>query len=344
MIERILIVGFGSIGQRHLRVIKECCPRANFAVLNRSVKSNLEGHTYFATIENALAFKPQVAIIATPAPFHIETALTLALNGCHLLIEKPLSVNSAGVIELLRIARQSGVVLQVGYNLRYLPSLRQFRTEIKSNRIGRVLSIRAEVGQYLESWRPGSDYRSGVSAKKVLGGGVLLELSHEIDYLRWIFGEVNWVSAWTGKQSKLDIDVEDTAHLLLGFKGQEENSSSGPIASLVLDCIRHDTSRRCTAICENGTIVWDAIEGTLMLTEKDQNSQILLYKEKPSSDYTYIEQWNSFSKCIINNEIPIVNGSDGLATLNIIESARESDSMNSQRVKVSYESIPVELN
>ena len=79
------------------------------------------------------------------------------------------------------------------YNLRFLPSLQAYRERIQFGVIGKVLSVRCEIGQYLPSWRPGSDYRQAVSASRALGGGALLELSHEIDYLRWIFGEVAWV-------------------------------------------------------------------------------------------------------------------------------------------------------
>ena len=80
-----------------------------------------------------------------------------------------------------------------------------------------IRRLRCEIGQYLPLWRPGSDYRLGVSANRALGGGVLLELSHELDYLRWIFGDVDWVQASLERQSALEIDVEDTAHLLLSF-------------------------------------------------------------------------------------------------------------------------------
>ena len=90
---------------------------------------------------------------------------------------------------------------QVGYNLRCFPSLSRFRDLIHEDLFGKPLSVRCEIGQYLPDWRPTSDYRAGVSARSDLGGGALMELSHEIDYLSWIFGDVEWVSSWVGNVS-----------------------------------------------------------------------------------------------------------------------------------------------
>ena len=88
--------------------------------------------------------------------------------------------------------------------LRFLETLQCFRAEMAAGRIGAVHAVRCEIGQYLPAWRPDADYRTTVSAQKALGGGVLLELSHELDLLRWVFGEVDWLSAWIGRQSALE--------------------------------------------------------------------------------------------------------------------------------------------
>lgn len=178
-------------------------------------------------------------------------------TGSHLLIEKPLSHAATGVQALLQRVCEQNLLLQVGYNLRFLPSLEKFRELIHDGAIGRVLSVRCEIGQYLPSWRQDSDYRLGVSARQELGGGVLLELSHELDYLRWIFGEVAWVSAWIGQRSALEIDVEDTAYLTLGF--EPDDSGRALVATVNLDFIRHDTTRLCTAIGKQGSLRWNSL-------------------------------------------------------------------------------------
>ena len=115
--------------------------------------------------------------------------MELVSVGCHLLIEKPISVDTNGIMELIDAARNNKVLIQLGYNLRFQASLVHFRNLIHEGEIGRVLSVRSEIGQYLPTWRSDSDYRSGVSARKELGGGVLLELSHELDYVRWFLAK-----------------------------------------------------------------------------------------------------------------------------------------------------------
>jgi len=143
------------------------------------------------SLDDALRFHPQAAVIANPASHHLDLAMPLAQAGVHLLVEKPVSSSTHRVSELIEVCRVRGITLMTGYNLRFLPSLKRFRELLEEKRVGRVLSVRAEIGQFLPSWRPGFDYRQSVSARATLGGGVLLELSHEIDYLRWLFGRWN---------------------------------------------------------------------------------------------------------------------------------------------------------
>ena len=262
-IERILVVGYGSIGQRHLRIARALLPDANIRVLRHqsceSVPEFADG--CMTSLAEALVFAPQAAVIASPSAFHMDTAQPLAEAGVHLLIEKPLAASLKGVRQLLGTTVASGGVLMTAYNLRFMPSLQRYRDLILTGRIGRVISVRCEIGQYLPSWRPGSDYRQGVSASSAMGGGVLLELSHEIDYLRWIFGDVDSVQATLSLQSNLEIDVEDTAHLILGFAEREDGGRL--IANLNMDFVRHDTTRQCLAIGEKGSLRWDGLVGSV---------------------------------------------------------------------------------
>ena len=185
-----------------------------------------------------------------------------------------------------------------------------------------MLSVRAEVGQFLPSWRPGSDYRETVSAKAALGGGVLLELSHEIDYLRWLFGEIEWVSAIQRKQSGLEIDVEDTAHLILGFA--HEPAAEPVIAALSMDFIRHDTTRTCTVIGETGSLRWNVLTGTVEILEQGGSSWKTLFADASQRDDSYLAEWRHFLACTTDGGSPIVTGHDGLAVLRVVEAARHS--------------------
>ena len=216
----------------------------------------------------------------------------------------------------------------LGYNLRYSPSLRNFRDQLRGGMIGKILSVRCEVGQFLPTWRPESDYRRGVSARKELGGGVLLELSHEIDYLRWIFGDIAWVRATITQQSLLEIDVEDSAHLTLGFMPNENPPQL--IATLNMDFIRHDQTRLCTAIGSNGSLRWDGITGEVSMFEEGATSWKKLFTHSPVRDETYLAEWQEFINCINTKRVPSVTGLDGLKVLEIIESVRNSASTGNQ--------------
>jgi predicted dehydrogenase len=330
MFSRILIVGHGSIGKRHLRIAREQFPNAEINVLgHREVLEVPEfSSRYLTTIEAAIQFQPQIAVIANPSTFHLPIAHELAKIGTHLLIEKPISATTDKVFELIETCKEHNCVLQVGYNLRFSPSLQTFREALRKGEIGKFLSVRCEVGQYLPTWRPENDYRKGVSANKSLGGGALLELSHELDYLQWIFGGVDWVRATLTRQSSLEIDVEDSAHLTLGFISNSSHQQL--IATLNMDLIRHDQTRVCIAIGENGSLKWDGILGEVSVFEKGASNWRKILDHTPTKDETYVAQWLDFINCINVGATPLVSGQDGLGALEIIESARRSASTGTQ--------------
>ena len=269
-----------------------------------------------------MRFLPEIVVICNPASKHINTALKFVDSGSNFFIEKPISHSTKGIVQLISALESTNGVLLVGYNLRYLKSLQAFRKHLNEGLIGKPLSVRCEVGQYLPSWRPKKDYRDSVSAKRELGGGVLLELSHEIDYLRWIFGEVDWVRATLLRQSELEIDVEDTVHLTLGF----ENRTPGRqlIASLNMDFIRHDTTRSCTVIGDRGSLCWDGILGEVSLFQAEKKSWETLFNNDNGIEETYILEWQELVRAIEKNMSPAVTGEDGLRVVEIIEAARLS--------------------
>lgn len=332
MIECMLVVGLGSIGKRHLRIAREELSQVDIRVLRHQSCDKIPefSNGCFTQIEEAVEFNPQIAVIANPAPFHVDIAMSLAEIGCHLLVEKPLSDSTKQIDHLLQLVESKKLILQVGYNLRFLSSLKNFREYIVSDYIGKVLSVHCEIGQYLPSWRPGSDYRAGVSARKELGGGALLELSHEIDYLRWIFGEVAWVNAWAGKQSNLDINVEDTAHIILGVTPDDTGHS--PVIALNIDFVRRDTTRTCNVIGQTGSLRWNGLTGEVDAYMGDDNKWSPLYSCAHQRNDSYRAQLESFIHSVQTGKRPLVGGSDGLAVLNIIDAIRESSTMQGARV------------
>ncbi len=334
MISRVLIVGLGSIGKRHLRLARSILPKADIRVLRH--KFTDEGVEYangcVFDLESALAFEPQIAVISNPAPFHVPTAQALASEGVHLLIEKPLSNSLNGVSRLIETCLKRRTTLLMGYNLRYLPSLQRFRELIQASHVGKILSVRCEIGNYLPSWRPDRDYRQCVTANKELGGGALLELSHEIDYLRWIFGEVEWILSSLSKQSRLEINVEDAAHLILGFKPQEDNSQI--IGTLHIDLFRHDHTRKCVAIGEKGSLCWNGLTGQVMEYRAGGNEWLEVFRYQHQRDESYHSEWRHFLNCIAENVVPAIGVEDGLRVLEIIEAAHRS-SASDRKVSIS---------
>lgn len=330
LIDRILIVGLGSIGKRHLRLARELLPNADIRVLRHhecvSIPENANG--CFSSLEHAIAFAPQLAVIASPATFHLDAAQPLALAGVHLLVEKPLSATLDGVTQLLETCWEQKAVLLTGYNLRFLPSLQRFRDLLSEHVIGNVLSVRCEIGQYLPSWRPDADYRQGVSARRELGGGALLELSHELDYLRWIFGEVESVKATLNRQSSLEIDVEDSAHLILGFASAADGHQL--TGTVNLDFVRHDTTRLCTAIGANGSLRWNGLTGIVDLFEAGAKNWREIFRHQHQPDDSYLAEWQHFLSCITAQETPLIAGEDGFKVLQIIEASRQASESGRQ--------------
>ena len=343
MLQRILIVGLGSAGKKHLRLARELLPFSEIKILRHQETGEIPEFSdgYVGTIEDAIEFAPQIAILANPSSFHVPIALELAKTGTHILIEKPISSTTEHILELIEACKEYGCVLQVGYNLRYSPSLQSFRELLQTRVIGNTLSVRCEVGQYLPSWRPGVDYRLGVSAKKDLGGGVLLELSHELDYLQWIFGNIDWVRATLTRQSSLEIDVEDSAHLTLGFISKEDEFQL--IGTLDMDFIRHDQTRTCTAIGSKGSLRWDGITGEVSFFEEGASSWKRLFSHTPLMDETYLAEWQEFVNCVNTGTAPSVSGHDGLQVLKVVESALSS-AITGAQVSVSDIRQPIRRN
>ncbi|WP_341880173.1 Gfo/Idh/MocA family oxidoreductase [Synechococcus sp. UW140] len=335
LIERVLIVGLGSIGKRHLRLARRLMPNADIRVLRHQNNNEVPEYSNgsFANLDEAVAFKPQIAVIASPASFHVATSQSLADDGVHLLIEKPLSNSFSGVARLLETCRDKNLVLQIGYNLRFLPSLQRYKDLLDQGIIGNIFSVRCEIGQYLPTWRPDTDYRTSVSARSEMGGGALMELSHELDYLRWIFGEVEWIKATLCRQSELEINVEDSAHLTLGF--QPKANKRQLIAQVNLDFIRHDTTRTCTTIGEKGTLSWNGLNGVVSFYPAGSNEWLELFSHLHHRDESYLAELENFMECVVQHKKPLVTGEDGLIVLEIIEAARSSDAAGGHSCNVS---------
>jgi predicted dehydrogenase len=206
----------------------------------------------------------------------------------------------------------------VGCNMRFHPGLKKVKRLIDEGRIGNVISVRSEFGQYLPDWHPWEDYRQGYSAQSTMGGGVILDAIHEIDYMRWMFGDVRAVSCFTGYKSHLEIDTEDTAAMLLTF-------SDGVIGEIHLDYVQRDYSRSCKVIGEKGTILWDYTVGEVRWFEPESNKWQVFYNPKGwTPNRMYVEELNHFIRCIHGKEEPTQDGLEAFKALKVALAAKAS--------------------
>jgi predicted dehydrogenase len=316
---RVLIAGLGSIGRRHLANLRSLEPGAEILVWRQhshdaAVPTGADRVVF--RIEDAIAWAPDAALLTGPSTTHIPAALPLAQAGVPLFIEKPISAALDGVDELIAVCQRRSLPLMVGYNLRFHEPLKILRDAVAGGAIGRILSVRAEVGQYLPDWRRGADYRQSVTARGDLGGGVVLELSHELDYARWIAGEVTSVSAFTGKLSDLEIDVEDTAEIILWF-------ACGAIGSIHLDMVQRSPVRICRVIGTGGAIVWDGISGEVRIDCAGE-SKIVHPSGASDRNRMYREELVAFLQVVREGGAPVISGDDGRRTLQIALAAKLS--------------------
>ncbi|MCF7907791.1 MAG: Gfo/Idh/MocA family oxidoreductase [Candidatus Omnitrophica bacterium] len=316
---KVLFVGLGSIAGRHIKNIKIIDQDIQIALWRQLSKetdlgevASLVSEVFFSEAD-AVGWKPDVVFVTNPAPRHCQTALTFARNNCHLFIEKPLAVSEDGLDELAKEVAKRKLVAMVGYVLRFSEPMKIMKETIGKGLIGKPLSIRASVGQNLLDWRPGKDYQETVSSRSDLGGGVCFELSHEIDYVRWLFGEVKELRALFGKVGDLNIDVEDLADILLKF-------DSGAYGNIHLDMVDQAKERSCRIVGSKGTLTWDSCdENRVRVFKADEGIWQDLYCS-PSEDRNemYIAQIKHFFDCIANNKQALVSLAQARKVLQIV--------------------------
>lgn len=299
-------------------------PEATIVVLRRHGDQVVPEYADGAlgSLDEVVSFEPTIAVVASPATSHIEALSVLIPLGAHVLVEKPLAASAAEARPLVEASRGRPQTVLVGYNLRFTDSMRRFRSELGTGLIGSPLSIRAEAGLWLPAWRPGADYRATVTAQRRLGGGVLLELSHELDYLGWLFGSPRWVMAHVSRQSALEIDVEDSAQVLFGVG--EGSAATEMVGSLALDLIRRDRTRQCTVIGDAGTLRWDGVTGRVDVYESRSSSWRNLMQQSDDVERSYATQWRHFLDCIDGRAAPTTSLEDAYGTQMVIDACIES--------------------
>lgn len=318
---KFLIAGFGSIGRRHLRNLLALGERD--ILLYRSRRSTLPTDEIAdfpveTDLRDALAHQPDAVIIANPTALHLDVAIPAAEAGCHLLIEKPISHSLRRLRDLQAALERGGGQALVAFQFRYHPGLVKAAELLSAGEIGRPISARAHWGEYLPGWHPWEDYRNSYAARPELGGGVVLTLSHPLDYLRWLLGEVEALYAMSAKLSDLELSVEDTAEISLRF-------ASGAFGSLHLDYIQQPPAHRLEIIGTEGSLRWDNADGTLRVFRAGAEG----WKTFPPPDgfdrnHLFMAELRHFIRVAHGEETPRCTLEDGIQALKMALAAYES--------------------
>lgn len=314
----ILVAGCGSIGRRHARNLARlgAAPLLVFDPDHeRAAEASRFGAVACASLEAGLARQPAAVIICTPPHLHTAGARLALETGAHVFVEKPIAVTLHGIDDLLALAARHQRIVAVGYNLRFHAGLVALKSLLDAGAIGRLVMLRAEFGQYLPDWRPEQDYRSGYMARSAWGGGIVLDASHEIDYVRWLAGEVVSVFALVAKVSDLELEAEDTALLTLRF-------ASGVVGQVHLDCVQRGYARGCKLVGTEGTLVWEFTDGVRVYSDsgKIRETQPIV----PDTNDMYLAEMEHFLSCVHGKAQPLVSGADGKRVLEIALAARRA--------------------
>lgn len=320
--QRYVIVGLGSMGRRHLANLRHLRPQSRIAALRQSRRKGADlppgCDGVLHSIHEALSFEPAAAIIASPAPFHVDAAYQFVSAGIPVLIEKPLSDKLDDAVALAQFVATGAVPALIGYNLRFEPSLRKLHQLLLNGEAGEVILARGYVGQYLPDWRPQQDYRRCVSARRDLGGGALLELSHEIDLLCWFLGTPSLVSCRGGHYSKLEIDVEDLVELTLEF------SDPARLATIGLNFLERAPKRTFSLVGSQATLTWDGIARRVTVDRGGGKEPRVFDFADVDRNASYLAELQHFLSCVEDGSAPAIGLNDGCVVLSVIEAARRA--------------------
>lgn len=288
---KILIFGLGSIGVRHAKILKKNKKYKLYAYRTHKGQTenslNIEEVQSWKTIDR---IKPDVAFITNPTSLHIQTAIKCAERGMHLFIEKPLDSRVVHLNEFLKLVSKKKITTYVAYCLRFHPVIKELRRQIQKDKF---YHLRAIVSTYLHRWREGSDPKKSYSAQKRLGGGIILDLSHEIDYVQYLLGDIKSIKGRFDRKSTLTVDTEDNADMTIEAKKGT--------ASVHMNYFSQFEQRVIQVDLKSKSFEGDLVKNTL--TEYRNGKVFKKRKFKTGTKETYSEQIRYFFKNINNQNM-----------------------------------------
>ena len=300
---RIGIIGYGSIGKRHIRNLITL-GYEDIILLRKIGSGNENGFEEYNNIETLINKKPDAVIIANPTSLHYDYLSALLKENINLLVEKPLV---STISELESIQDQLISYFGVGmtaYNMRFHPCVKEVQKILENKTFGKLYSARFFVGQYLPDWRPSVDYSKSYSASQKLGGGVLFDLIHEIDLACYLVGvPTGQISYQVDNLSDLQIETEDMAELLYRT---DDNS----FVSIHLDYLTHSYQRYIEIIGEQGNLRADLYSNKVTVTIESGKSDEKFFSEFSRNDM-YLDMLSAFITSIEKTSVPPISLQEG---------------------------------
>lgn len=328
MVTRAVVVGFGSAGRRHVAMLGSVVPGIRITVVRRAGAVGVDtGATpsvrFTDDLDDALDEGADIGIVASPAPFHVDAACRLMDVGAATLIEKPVAAGVEDATRLLDRPGSGGAAL-VGYHLRFADVAPEMARHVAGGTIGAPTAFHFEVGQHLGSWRPDADARCTVSARHELGGGVLTELSHELDAVRFVLGsEVERVDS-----SELGRDGAPTDGIVETVADLELTCDDGLAGSVHLDMTSRPAMRRWRVEGERGTLTADLLACRIDLSD-DQGTRAVASFPPGERDRAEERLIRHLVELARGRTAPRCTVEDGLAALRIVDAARAAASTGS---------------
>jgi predicted dehydrogenase len=300
---RVLIIGIGSIGKKHISALRTIHPNIEIIALRHSVNSQkFDNIQDLYTLDNLDEIIVDFAVISNPTSQHMNIISELTRFRIPLFIEKPLH-SSLDIWPLVEKIQSLNIINYVACNLRFLESLLYVKEFLKKSDSGQLNEVNVYCGSSLPDWRPENDFRLSYSAIPAMGGGVHIDLIHELDYIYWMFGSPMKIRKSLRNQSSLKIDAVDYANYLLDYDGFSVN--------VVLNYFRKDTKRTLELVFENKTLNVD-----LLKNQVKENTKICCYSKNRISD-TYLTQMKYFVNCIKNKQTTMNTVADAYNVLKI---------------------------
>lgn len=312
----ILVIGFGSIGKRHFSNLVGLGHDVSVVSSKKVLDAAFTPSGVYESIDDAFASESfDAAFICSPTAFHVKGLLQLLkLRVPRIYVEKPVSDKWDDINSVLALAAQYEPMICVGYDLHFEPGFDRVRSLLHENAIGRLVSVQAFAGQWLPQWRPYEDHRNGMSAKAESGGGVLLDLIHEVDYLYSLAGNIDHVYCQAINSGVLGIETEESADLLIGF-------DNGCTATLHLDYLQPELKRYAVFTGTGGSITWDLAACSVAYKGISKDPDAFSYKDSARND-----RFIAIAKAFLENQADdrLVSLVEGLKSLQAVLAAKRS--------------------